>query len=188
MSRAPLSPTSSPPGERMVLVGAIAGAHGVRGEVRIKSFTAEPGAIAGYGPVSDEGGTQFRLKVRGVVRGLLIARLDGIADRDAAEALKGTRLYVPRSALPRTAREEWYVGDLEGLAAETANGAALGRVKSVENYGAGDVLEIARPDGTSLLLPFTHRTVPVVDVAGGRIVVDPPAETEAKPETAEAAP
>src|SRR5262249_32511165 len=137
----PVNRTSPPPGERMVLVGAIAGAHGVRGEVRIKSFTAEPGAIAGYGPVSDESGTrQFHVQPRGQVRGLLIARLDGVADRDAAEALKGTRLYVPRSALPRPARDEWYIGDLEGLTAETTDGAAVGRVKSVDNYGAGDVI------------------------------------------------
>lgn len=173
----------------MVLVGAIAGAHGVRGEVRVKSFTADPLALAEYGPLSDEAGARrFKLKPRGAVRGLLIARLDGVADRDAAEALKGTRLYVPRSALPAPKGDEWYVGDLEGLAAETADGAAVGRVKAVENYGAGDVIEIERTSAPPLLLPFTLRTVPVVDIAGGRIVIDPPAETEARAEPAEAAP
>lgn len=176
-------PTSGAARDRMVLVGAIAGAHGVRGEVRVKSFTADPLALADYGPLSDEGGRRFRLKPRGQVRGLLIARLDGVADRDAAEALKGTRLYVPRAALPDTAAGEWYVGDLEGLAAEQPDGTPLGRVTSVANYGAGDVIEIALAAGGSLLVAFTAQSVPAVDIAGGRIVIDPPAETEAKPET-----
>jgi 16S rRNA processing protein RimM len=179
----PIDANQSLPGERRVLVGAIAGAHGVRGEVRIKSFTADPLAVADYGPVSNDSGRQFRLKLRGQVRGLLIAQLDGVADRNAAEALKGTRLYVPRSVLPAPSGDEWYVGDLEGLSAETSDGAVVGRIKSVANYGAGDVLEIEQLDGTALLLPFTARTVPVVDIAGGRVVVDPPVETEVQSQT-----
>ena len=172
----------------MVLIGAIAGAHGVRGEVRIKCFTAQPAAVADYGPVSNETGTRrFRLRPRGQARGLLIARLDGVNDRDAAEALRGTRLFVPRAALPRPKREQWYVGDLEGLNAETADGTTVGRVKSIQNYGAGDVIEIERPNGAALLLPFTARIVPIVDVAGGRVVVDLPTETEVEAR-AEAAP
>lgn len=185
----PSTEPAMPPAGRLVLIGAIAGAHGVRGEVRVKSFTAEPDAIAAYGPLCDEAGTRtFRLKARGQVRGMLIARLDGVADRDAAEALKGTRLYVPRSALPKTKGEEFYVGDLEGLRAEAPDGALIGRVRSVANYGAGDVVEIVRAGAADLLVAFTQRTVPVVDIAGGRIVVDAPAETEVDAEAGEAAP
>jgi 16S rRNA processing protein RimM len=165
-----------------ILVGAIAGAHGVRGEVRIKSFTAEPEAIGRYGPVEDESGARrFKLRVRGEAKGMAIARLEGIADRNAAEALKGLRLYVPRARLPKLRRGEWYVADLVGLRAETAAGVALGVVKGVQNYGAGDVLEIER-NGTSEFLPFTKRVVPEIDIDGGRLIIDPPADVDVSTE------
>lgn len=151
--------------------------------MRIKSFTADPRAIGRYGPVEDETGTRrFRLTVRGEVKGLVIARLDGVADRNQAEALKGLRLYVPRERLPKPKRGEWYVADLIGLAAVDTGGTPLGRVKSVQNFGAGDVLEVEREDGTTEFLPFTKAVVPEVDVEGGRIVIDPPAEIEVKEE------
>jgi 16S rRNA processing protein RimM len=156
----------------------------VRGEVRIKAFTANPRSIGRYGPVEDEtGARQFKLTVRGETKGLVIARLDGVADRNQAEALRGLRLYVPRDKLPKPRRGEWYVADLIGLAVEDTGGTPLGKVRSVQNFGAGDVLELERADGTTEFLPFTKAVVPEVDIDGGRVVIDPPAEIEAREET-----
>lgn len=153
----------------------------MRGEVKIKSFTDNPRAIGRYGPVEDEsGGRRFKLAVRGEAKGLVIARLDGIVDRDQAEALKGLRLYVPRDKLPKPRRGEWYVADLIGLAAVDTVGAPLGTVKSVQNFGAGDVIELEGTDGTTEFLPFTKAVVPEVDLEGGRVVIDPPDEIEAR--------
>jgi 16S rRNA processing protein RimM len=186
------------------LLGAIAGAHGVRGEVKIKSFTADPRKIGGYGPVEDESGARrFKVKVRGLAGGLVIARLaevppqgsktgslEGatdqkdrwVEDRNAAEALKGLRLYVGRDKLPRPKRGEWYLADLIGLRAERMDGTAMGTVKSVQNYGAGDIVEVETEPGRTVFVPFTKRAVPEVDVEGGRLVIEPPVETEAKAE------
>ncbi|MGQ0663734.1 MAG: ribosome maturation factor RimM [Pseudomonadota bacterium] len=165
-----------------MLVGEIGGAHGVKGEVRIKSFTVDPAGLAAYGPLADQSGSRrFTVRVRGRTRGLVIARLDGVGDREAAERLKGVRLYVPRSALPPPGREEWYCADLEGLQVEAADGARIGRVRAVRNFGAGDLLEIDRGAGAEMWLPFTKATVPVVDVEGGRIVVGPEVVAEGKP-------
>jgi 16S rRNA processing protein RimM len=159
-----------------VLVGAIAGAHGVRGAVRIRSFTDDPAAVAAYGPVFDEAGArQLVLKVTGPTKGGVIAEIDGVADRDAAESLRGVRLYVPRAALPSTDEDEFYQADLIGLAVETVDGDSLGRVRAVQNFGAGDLLEVERADGSTVSLPFSRAAVPVVDIGAGRIVADPPA-------------
>jgi len=156
----------------------------VRGEVRLKTFTADPKAIGKYGAVEDESGTRsFTVKVRGEVRGLVIARLSGIEDRNAAEALKGLRLYVGRDRLPRPKKGEWYAADLIGLRVERTDGSAMGRVRSVPNYGAGDLVEVEVEGGKTIFLSFTKRVVPEVDIEGGRIVVDPPHEVEARPET-----
>ncbi len=172
--------------DRRILVGVVAGAHGVKGELKIKSFTADPRAIAAYGPLGDRTGTRsFRLKLRGAVRGLLIARIEGVEDRDQAEALKGLELYVARDVLPKPKRGEWYLADLVGLAAVATDGTPIGRVKAMHNFGAGDVVEIERADGPALMLPFSKRIVPEVDIAAGRIVVDPPAEVEVKAEDAD---
>ncbi len=179
--------------EKLILVGAIAGAHGVRGEVKIKSFTETPRDVAAYGPVQDESGQRrFKLKVRSGSKDLVIATLEGVTDRNAAEALKGLRLYVTRAALgkkPKRAAkgsakdgERWFLADLIGLAAFDTNGARLGTVKNVANYGAGDILEVTGPAGQSLLFAFTKQVVPVVDIEGGRVVIDPPVEVEAKEE------
>ncbi len=166
-----------------VCVGAIVGAHGVRGAVRVKPFTEDPAGIAAYGPVEDEAGERrFRLKVLGVAKGVVNAAIQGVADRNAAEALKGTRLYVPRDALPAPAEDEFYYADLIGLRAELADGTVFGRVRGVFDFGAGDVLDVALPDGRVEMLPFTKAVVPVVDVAGGRVVVAPPETIEARPE------
>ena len=175
------------PGEReRVCLGAITGAHGVRGLVKVKSFTEVPEDVAAYGPLSDQTGTrQFQLELKGRAKDALLARIEGVRDRDAAQALRGTRLMVERGALPAIEEEEtFYYADLEGLAAEDPEGRPLGRVKAVLNHGAGDLLEI-EPAGSgtrSLLVPFTRAAVPEVDVSAGRLVVDPPAEIEARSE------
>ncbi len=165
---------------KKVCLAAIAGAHGVQGLVKVKSFTERPEDAAAYGPLSDESGKrQFRLTLKGRNKGLLLAAIAGVTDRTAAEALKGLRLYVEREALPPTEDpEEFYHADLIGLAVEDRQGKPLGTVHAVEDYGAGSVLEVRAGDMT-LMLPFTLAAVPVVDLAGGRLVADPPAEVEA---------
>jgi len=163
------------------MLGVITGAHGVRGEVKVKTFTAEPRAIARYGALSDASGTRsFVLEPRGGARGLVIAAIAGIGTREAAEALKGVELYVARDKLPRPRRGEVYIADLVGLAAVAPDGATIGRVARVLNYGAGDVLEIERPGTEALLLPFAAPMVGDVEVANGRVFVSPPAEVEAR--------
>ena len=165
-------------GETRLCLGVITGAHGVRGLVRVKSFTEVPEDVAAYGPVSDEQGARsFTLTLTGQSKGALLARIEGIVDRDRARALKGTRLYVSRDLLPALDEEQtYYHADLLGLAAEDREGRPLGRVTAVLNFGAGDILEL---DGAAArLVPFTRRAVPVVDLDGGRIVVDPPEEAE----------
>lgn len=158
-----------------VCLGEIAGAHGVKGVVRVRSFTAEPAAIAAYGTLTDASGERkFELKMTGMSRSHVLAEITGVVDRSTAVALKGTRLYVPRTRLPAAGVDEYYHGELIGLIAELAHGARLGPVIAVEDFGAGTVLEIAREGGEPVLVPFTNALVPEVDVAGGRLVIDPP--------------
>ena len=161
------------PGERRILLGRIVGAHGIRGEVLVKSFTGEPDAIGAYGPLSNEAGTRsFSLRVVRVTAKGVIARLDGIGDRTAAEALKGIDLYVSRDRLPPPSEGEFYHEDLIGLAAVDPGGQLIGTVVAVTNYGAGDLLEI-RLHGLSrtALVPFQDAFVPSVDIAAGRLTV-----------------
>ncbi len=158
-----------------VCVAVVAGAYGVRGDVRLKSFTAEPGAIADYAPVEDEAGRLYDVVLGAPVKGGFAARLAGVSTKEAADALKGVRLYVPRQRLPSLSDDEFYHADLIGLEVVDTGGAVLGRVRAVLDHGAGDLLEIAgegRP--RSILLPFTRASVPTVDLAAGRIVADPP--------------
>ncbi|MFO0986691.1 MAG: ribosome maturation factor RimM [Alphaproteobacteria bacterium] len=158
-----------------VCLGTIVGVHGVQGAVRIKSFTADPADVAAYGAVSDEsGGRRFEVRVLGQARGTVLARLSGVADRNAAEALRGLRLYVPRAALPEANEDEFYHADLIGLPVETREGAPLGSVRAVLNFGAGDILELRDENGREILLPFSDAAVPEVDLARGRIVASPP--------------
>ncbi|MFM9842745.1 MAG: ribosome maturation factor RimM [Dongiaceae bacterium] len=164
-----------------ILIGVIVGAHGVRGEVKIKSFTAAAADVAAYGPVTDEAGTRrLKLKPVGQAKGTVVARIDGIADRNAAEALKGLRLYVARSALPKTGEDEFYCADLIGLPVQRSDGSAYGRIKNVEDFGAGDVVEIDLEAGGTEFQPLTRRIFPVLDPKGGLAVIDPPAVVEAK--------
>lgn len=165
-------------------VGRITGAHGVRGLVKVHAFTEDPRTIGALGPLSDETGTR-RLVVTptGKAGDALIARVEGISDRTAAEALRGFTLHVDRDRLPDVDEEEFYHADLIGLRAERLDGVSLGRVVAVHDFGAGDVLEIEAENGRSEMLPFTRTVVPTVDVAGGRIVVDPPFAVETADET-----
>lgn len=159
-----------------VCVGAIAGAFGVQGEVRLKSFCAEPAAIGDYGPLyTEDGSRSFKVKLTRPLAGGLGARLSGIATKEEADALKGTNLYADRDRLPRLPDDEFYHADLIGLEVRDPGGAALGDVLAVHNHGAGDILEI-RVTGRAapLLLPFTLSNVPTVDLAAGILVVDLP--------------
>ncbi|MDE0050934.1 MAG: ribosome maturation factor RimM [Rhodospirillales bacterium] len=170
-SAAPAEPAAAGRAQTVCL-GRIVGAHGVRGIVRVRSHTADPDDLTAYGPLSDAAGTQrFALSVTGHVRGLLLARIEGVEDRNAAEALRGTDLHIARAALPPTEGEEYYHVDLLGLRAESADGDALGRVSAIHDHGAGPIVEIQPPDGPSALIPFTREHVPTVDIEGGRLVV-----------------
>jgi 16S rRNA processing protein RimM len=160
-----------------VLLGRLGAAHGVRGEIRLQSFTADPSAIAAYGPLFDASGRRRFViaSLRPAGKDMFVARLEGVADRNAAEALTGAELYLPREALPAPEEDEFYLADLEGLRVETRDGATIGVIAAVRNFGAGDLLEITPPEGgETLLLPFTKIVVPVVDIAGGRVIVEPP--------------
>jgi 16S rRNA processing protein RimM len=164
--------------EDRVCLGVVGAPHGVRGTVRIKTFTGEPRAIADYGALEDESGERrFTLRIVGTAKGdgMVIAALSGVADRDRAETLRGLRLYAPRAALPPTGEDEFYHADLVGLAAMLEDGSQLGTVIAVHDFGAGDMLEIARDAGHPVLVPFTRAAVPVVDLAARRVVLDPPA-------------
>jgi 16S rRNA processing protein RimM len=158
-----------------ICVGVITGAQGIKGAVRVKSFTAVPEDVAAYGPLADESGERrLKLRVVGQAKGVVVATITGVEDRNAAEAMKGLRLYVERSALPAAGEEEYYHADLIGLEAVLRDGTGLGRVRAVHEYGAGDSIEVARPSGATVLVPFTRAAVPVVDLAAGRLVIDPP--------------
>lgn len=159
-----------------MLVGEIGRPQGLQGEVRIRSFTAHPAAITEYGPLEDETGARlFEIESLRVTPKALSARLKGVTSRDEAEALTGTKLYVPHSRLPAREEDEWYHTDLIGISALDREGVAIGSVVAVHNFGAGDLLEI-RPasGGNTVLMPFTRDTVPEVDVEGGWLRIAPP--------------
>ena len=160
--------------EGRITVAAIAGAFGVRGEVRLKSFTADPQAVAEYGPLTDDRGRTYEVTLDRPVKGGFAARLSGVTSKEAADALRGTRLTVARDRLPSLPDDEFYHADLIGLTVLDTGGATLGRVKAVLDHGAGDLLEVQRPDGETALLPFTRAAVPTVDLASGRVIADPP--------------
>ena len=159
-----------------ICVGAIAGSFGVSGEVRLKSFCADPAALAGYGPLHTEDGLRsFTVRLTRPVAGGLGARLSGVATKEQADALKGCGLYADRGRLPSLPDDEFYHADLIGLEVRDTGGVLVGQVRSVHNHGAGDLLEICRPGlPETLLLPFTLAVVPTVDLKAGRIVVDLP--------------
>ncbi|MEO1920145.1 MAG: ribosome maturation factor RimM [Paracoccaceae bacterium] len=159
----------------MICVGAISGAFGVRGEVRIKSFCADPAAIGDYSPLSTEDGKTYDLGITRTIKGGFAAVISGVDNKEDADALRSTRLYTARENLPSLPDDEFYHSDLIGLAVLDTGGQTVGQIKTVQNHGAGDILEITGPklkDG--VLLTFTTEAVPTVDIAAGRIIIDPP--------------
>lgn len=160
----------------LICVGSIGGAYGVRGEVRVKSFCAVPEDIEAYSPLTSEDGAQtFTLALIRPMKNGFVARIAEVATKEQADALKGVQLFARRDQLPALPDDEFYYSDLVGLEVFDTGGTSLGRVKAVQNHGASDLLEIHKPgDSATVLLPFTQAAVPTVDLAGGRIVADPP--------------
>ena len=158
-----------------ICLGQIGAAHGVHGEVRLHSFTANPTAIAAYGPLETEDGRVFKIESLRPARHAFVAKLSGVGDRDTAERLANTKLYVPRERLPEPAEaNEFYHADLVGLRAVDNAGRECGTVVAVHNFGAGDLIELQPPDGAQTeLLPFDAVIVPEVNVRGGTIVINP---------------
>jgi 16S rRNA processing protein RimM len=165
---------------KLVCLGQIGAAHGVRGEVRLRSFTADPEAIVSYGPLQTEDGRIFKIESLRPAKDHFVATLSGIADRNTAERLANTKLYVARDRLPEPDQpDEYYHADLIGLSVVDRAGSPLGTVVAVHNFGAGDLIEVRRTDGEpTQLLPFDALTVPDVDLTAGRLVVELPAERE----------
>jgi len=172
-----MPPATTTPSER-VCVGVITGSHGVHGALRIKSFTAEPTHVAAYGKVTmGEGPNSIVLRITGQAKGAVVAKIEGVTDRDAARALKGTKLYVPRAALPEPEEDEYYHDNLVGLDVRSLEGETLGTIQTVHNYGSGDILVIRAPEGKGggeIMLPFTREVVPEVNLEAAYVVVDPP--------------
>lgn len=161
--------------EDRVCVGTLGGAFGVRGDVRLRSFCAEPSDIANYNPLQFEDGSEVSLTLLGPIKSGYTGRLSGVKTKEQADALKGANLFVPRDRLPALPDDEFYHTDLIGLDVIDTGGERLGTVKSVQDHGAGDLLEIHGPGlKTTVLLPFTREAVPTVDLASGRIIADPP--------------
>jgi 16S rRNA processing protein RimM len=162
-----------------ICVARIGAAHGVRGAVKLWTFTEDPLAVKRYGPLATkDGARRFEVASAREAKGHLVATLKGVTTREEAERLNGVELYVARDKLPATDDDEYYYADLIGLAAVTTADEPLGRVVAIHNFGAGDIIEIAPPHGPTLLLPFTNAVVPKVDLAGGRAVIELPDEIE----------
>jgi 16S rRNA processing protein RimM len=167
-----------------VCVARIGAAHGVRGAVKLWTFTEDPLAVQSYGPLmTRDGARQFEIADVRIAKDHLVATFKGIATRNDAEKLNGIELYVPREKLPDTDDDEYYPADLIGLAAVNGASEPLGRVVAIHNFGAGDIIEIAPAKGATMLLPFTNAVVPTVDLAGGRVVIELPQEIEGEEPT-----
>ena len=180
MARRPPTPAGN-----KIRVARIGAAHGVRGEVKLWSFTETPLAVADYGELeTEDGARRFEIEALRPAKDFLVARIKGIADRTAAEALCNTDLFIPRERLPPIEdADTFYYADLVGLDAVAPDGTAIGKVHALHNFGAGDIIEIMPADGSAaVMLPFTDATVPTVDIAAKRIVVVRPAEIEAREE------
>ena len=164
---------------RDVLLGVVIGAQGLKGEVKVKTFTQSPDKLGAYGPLHTKDGKSFRATFLRETKDGAVVALEGVNGRNAAEALKGAELYVPRSALPKEDADEFYHADLIGLRAEDTEGRAMGTVRALHNFGAGDVIELVRDDGDEVFLPFTREVAQQIDIEGGRIVIAAPEEVEA---------
>ncbi len=166
-----------------ILMGVFGAAHGIQGQVRLKSYTGDPMAIVRYGPFTTDTGRIIELNEAREQKEVLVVRVEGVKDRNGAEALNGVALYVPRERLGVAEEEdEFFHADLVGLRADYADGTAAGTVTALHNYGGGDVIEIKPGQGPSFFLAFTRAIVPSVDIVGGRIIIDPPEEIEVKGE------
>ena len=162
-----------------ICVARIGAAHGVRGAVKLWTFTEDPLAVKRYGRLmTKDGARQFEVTHVREAKGHLVATLKGVATREEAERLNGVELYVAREKLPATSEDEYYHADLIGLAAVNAAGEPLGRIIAIHNFGAGDIIEVAPPNGATMLLPLTNAVVPTVDLEGGRVVIELPDEIE----------
>lgn len=156
-------------------VGVVGSARGLKGDMRVKSYTADPKSIGSFEKLTDETGTKtFQLKVIGLQKGMVLVRIKGVEDREAVDALKGQMLYAEQESLPQVEKDEFYFSDLQGLDVELGDGEPFGRVVEVEDFGGGPFLEVASLNHGVVLIPFTKASVPVVDIAGQRIVIDPP--------------
>jgi len=161
--------------QKSILIAEIGAAHGVRGEVRVKAYTADPLGIADYGPLHDGRGGVFRVKsLRHLKDDMLVVAFDGVTDRTTAEKLTRTKLYVARSMLPPPDEDEFYHVDLVGLAVETVSGEPVGTVVGVANFGADDLLDVRRPGGSSVYVPFSRAVVPTLDFSAGKAIIVPP--------------
>jgi 16S rRNA processing protein RimM len=157
-------------------LGLIGAARGLKGEVRVTSYTDDPTDLGSYGPLfTADGSRSFTVQVVGRAKNQVIVRIAGVTDRDGAEALRGFALYLPRDALPAAADNEFYLADLIGLAVETVGGENLGRVTAADDFGAGPIVEVDGGDKGAVVLPFSDAVVLTVDLASGRMIVDPPA-------------
>jgi len=162
-----------------ICVARIGAAHGVRGAVKLWTFTEDPFAVKQYGPLTTkDGARRFEVAEARQARDHLVATFKGVTTREEAERLNGIELYVARDQLPATDEGEYYHADLIGLAAVSAADDPIGRVIAIHNFGAGDIIEIAPPHGPTMLLPFTDAVVPTVDIAGGRVVIELPGEID----------
>ena len=162
-----------------ICIARIGAPHGVRGAVKLWTFTEDPLAVKRYGPLATrDGARSFEVATAREAKGHLVATLKGVATREDAERLNGLELYIARDKLPATDADEYYHADLIGLAAVNAADEPIGRVTAIHNFGAGDIIEIAPPNGATMLLPFTNAVVPTVDLEGGRVVIELPAEIE----------
>jgi 16S rRNA processing protein RimM len=169
--------------EQLLFVAQVGGAHGVRGEVKIATFTADPMAVADYKTLMRQDGSPGLTIVSArPSKGGIVARVKGCEDRNAAEVLRGLKLFIDRAVLPPADEDEFYLADLIGLSVETASGEVLGKVKAVQDFGAGDLLEIQPKAGQSWWLPFTREAVPEVRLADGKVIAAPPAVIEADPQ------
>ncbi|SER21499.1 16S rRNA processing protein RimM [Faunimonas pinastri] len=168
-----------------ILLAQIGAPHGVRGEVRVKSFTADPLALRDYKPLVSRDGRLFVVERLRPAKDVLVVKFRGLDDRNAAEALNGTRIFVSREALPEPDEDEFYHADLIGLAAMLESGEPFGTIVAFHDHGAGEMVEVAPPQGQTLLVPFTQAAVPVIDIAAGRVVVVPPPEISERDEDSE---
>lgn len=165
-----------------MLLGVVIGAQGLKGEVKVKTFTETPEALGAYGPLHTKDGSEIRVTYLRETKDGAVVQLQGVNDRNSAEAMKGTELFVSRDALPAPDADEFYLTDLVGLRAEDTEGRAIGTVRGVHNFGAGDVIEIVRENGDDVFLSFTREVAREIDIKGGRIVIAEPQDIEAEKE------